>query len=72
MLASIHIYKTNINSFEQILKMDSILSNHSKINKWTIDIDDCDKVLRIESTHSEINDIILSLKPFYIYCETLN
>ncbi len=44
-MQSIHTYKTNINTVEQIKKADSILSKHSKIKKWNIDIDDCDKVL---------------------------
>jgi len=70
-MQSIHIYKTNINTLEQIKKADSILSKHSKIQKWNIDIDDCDKVLRIESSQLEIFDIIGSLKPFNIYCEVL-
>ena len=71
MQPSIHIYKTNINTLEQIKKADLILSKHTKVKKWNIDIDDCDKVLRIESSQQEILDVIDSLKPFNIYCEVL-
>ena len=70
-MQSIHIYKTNINTLEQIKKADSILSKHNKVKKWNIDLDDCDKVLRIESSQQEIFDVIGSLKPFNIYCEAL-
>ena len=70
-MQSIHIYKTNINTVEQIKKADSILSKNNKIKKWNIDLDDCDKVLRIESSQQEIYDVIGSLKPFNIYCEVL-
>ena len=71
MQASIHIFKTNINTLEQIRKADSFLSKHSKIKKWNIDFEDCDKILKIESSQLETSDIIGSLKPFNIYCEAL-
>lgn len=71
METAIHIFKTNIHSVEQIKNADSFLSTHSKIEKWNIDLDDCDKVLRIESCPLVINDVIESLAPFNIYCEAL-
>jgi hypothetical protein len=71
MQTAIHIFKTNINSVEQIKNADSFLSTHTKIEKWNIDLDDCDKVLRIETSPHEINDVIQSLAPFNIYCEVL-
>ena len=58
MQVSVHIFKTNINTLEQI-------------KKWNIDLEDCDKVLKIESSQLETCDIIGSLKPFNIYCEVL-
>ncbi len=71
MQASVHIFKTNINTIEQIKKADSFLSKNSKIKKWNIDLEDCDKILKIESSQLETYDIIGSLKPFNIYCEVL-
>ena len=71
MQTAIHIFKSNINSVEQIKNADSFLSTHAKIEKWNIDLDDCDKVLRIESCPLVINDVIESLEPFNIYCEAL-
>lgn len=71
MQPAIHIFKTNINTVEQIKKADSFLSAHTKIKKWNIDLDDSDKVLKIETCPLEINDVIISLKPFNIYCEVM-
>lgn len=71
MQASIYIFKTNINTLEQIKKANSFLSKNSKIEKWNIDLEDCDKVLKVESSQLETCDIIGSLKPFNIYCEVL-
>jgi hypothetical protein len=68
---TILVYKTNINTLAQIKTVDTILSKQSEIKKWNIDIDDCDKVLRIETSKSEMNNLIGSLKPHHIYCEEL-
>ena len=71
MQSEIHIFKTNITTLEQIRKVDRILSNQSEIQKWNIDIDDCDKVLRIETSSLEMENVIGILKPHHIYCEEL-
>ena len=71
MQQSILVFKTNITTFEQVIKVNSILSKQSEIQKWNIDIEDCDKVLRIETSKPEINNVIDILKPHHIYCEEL-
>lgn len=71
MQSAIHIFKTNINSVEQIKKADSFLSRNSKIIKWNIDLEDQDKILRIETSPAEIHNVIGKLKPLNIYCEVL-
>ena len=71
MQPTLHIFKTNINSIEQIKKADLFLSTNAKVKKWNIDIEDCDKVLKIESSQLETVDIIGNLKSFNIYCEVL-
>jgi hypothetical protein len=68
---TILIYKTNINTIAQMQAVDNILSQQSDIKKWNIDIDDCDKVLRIETSATEMENVICSLKPHQIFCEEL-
>lgn len=68
---TILIYKTNINTIAQIQAVNNILSQQSDIKKWNIDIDDCDKVLRIETSATEMENVIGSLKPHQIFCEEL-
>ncbi|MDQ3047017.1 MAG: hypothetical protein M3R27_05665 [Bacteroidota bacterium] len=70
MKPEIHIFKTNITSVRQIKTMDTILSGHSGISKWNLDIEDCDKVLRIESKISA-SEVIDVLEPHLIYCEAM-
>lgn len=71
MAQSILIFKTNITTFEQVIKVNSILSGQSEIQKWNVDIEDCDKVLRIETSEPETKNVIDILKPHHIYCEEL-
>jgi hypothetical protein len=71
MTQSILIFKTNITTFEQVIKVNNLLSGQSEIQKWNVDIEDCDKVLRIETSEPETKNVIDMLKPHHIYCEEL-
>ncbi len=68
---SILIFKTNINTLAQVKLADNILSAKEEIQKWNIDLEDCDKVLRIESSSLETQNVIDILKMNHIYCEEL-
>ena len=65
------IFKTNINTLAQLKTADGILSAKEEIKRWNIDIDDCDKVLRIETSELKTVDVIDVLKLNNIYCEEL-
>ena len=71
MQPSLYIFKTNINTMDQLRKADHVLSNRTEIQKWNVDIDDCDKVLRVETSQLLIESVIGILKPHAIYCEEL-
>ena len=71
LMNSILIFKTNINTLAQLKTADSILSATEEIKRWNIDIDDCDKVLRIETNALQTVDVIDVLKLNNIYCEEL-
>ena len=71
MESEILIFRTNINTFDQLKKVDTILSGQTAIRKWNIDLDDCDKVLRIETSILQIENVIDFLKPHDIFCEEL-
>ncbi|UIR56935.1 hypothetical protein LZQ00_03750 [Sphingobacterium sp. SRCM116780] len=55
------IFKTNIATPQCKDKLQPVLDQHEEISLWTIDQDDCDCVLRIESntlSHQQINTLI--------------
>lgn len=65
------VYKTNLTDAKRIKDVESLLDVHPHIIKWNVDLDDCDKVLRIVSRNiagAEIENILLSAG---YYCEEL-
>ena len=54
---NIHIFKTNITNINHVLNLSRYIANIDGIRKWNIDLQDCDKVLRVEA---------LNLSPYYI------
>ncbi|MGB0390192.1 MAG: hypothetical protein ACPGD5_01395 [Salibacteraceae bacterium] len=43
------VLKTDIQTERKLRLFCPILDNHSEIKSWSIDLEDCDKVLRIEA-----------------------
>jgi hypothetical protein len=65
------VFKTNLSDAKRIGEVESSLDIHPGIYKWNVDLDDCDKVLRIVSKSiaaPEVENIILSAG---YYCEEL-
>jgi hypothetical protein len=71
MQPSVLIFKTNISTLEQLRKVDSTLSHRAEIDKWNVDLDDCDKVLRVETKVLETSNVMEMLRSQQIYCEEL-
>lgn len=67
----IHIFKTSVKNKTQIkrlkLSFDLIIPNL----KWNFDLEDCDKILRIESNENIIQTIISLLNSNRFDCEEL-
>ena len=47
----IEVFKTNVQEFTQAQRLVALLQRHFPGNKINFDLDDCDKVLRVEGTH---------------------
>jgi hypothetical protein len=65
------VFKTSIKNKIQVMKLkphiDKILPNA----KWNFDLDDCDKILRIDTTKNAGLEIIDLLKMHNYSCEEL-
>jgi hypothetical protein len=67
----ISVYRTNITQWQQIRTMEKIISSYSGIEKWNVDIEDCDKVLRIEAIRKTHEKLISRLREENIFCEPM-
>ena len=65
------IFKTNVESEEQLQQAAELLDSNYSILKWNIDRDDIDNVLRIESRHSNTDDIMKVMVDAGFLCEEL-
>jgi hypothetical protein len=67
---AILIFKTNIN--KRLLKSTAqIFNTKESIERWTVDLEDKDKVLRIKSTDNNPHIIVDELAKIGIKCQEL-
>lgn len=68
----IHILKTNIKTKLAVNTIKLLFNAHPDVVKWSIDLEDVDKVLRIETNKTlQQKDIIEQVKSRGFYCEEL-
>jgi hypothetical protein len=68
---NLHIFKTNIKLKKDVNKVKSFLAADESIIKWNVDRQDSDKILRIESSSDNPNEIIKTIKHAGYDCEEL-
>ena len=65
------VFKTNLTDVKRISDVESYLDIHPHIQRWNVDLQDCDNILRIETNYLqgvEVEKILLSAG---YYCEEL-
>ena len=65
----VHIFKTNISTLRQLKMAELLLSRENRIERWNVDIEDCDKVLRVETDALNESQIVTLMRREEIYCE---
>ncbi len=68
---NILIFKTNLESPELINRAKPLLQNLQGINRWNVDMHDCDNVLRIEAIELSPRSVEQILQEAGYYCEEL-
>lgn len=71
LLPDIHVLKTNILNVEDLNKLVPVLTDEFRILKWTVDLHDVDKVLRIESNDISQQEVIELISAAGYCCEEL-
>jgi len=70
-LQNILIFATDIKTESEKQQISSCLDTHLEISKWTIDQEDIDCVLRIESDTLNEEQIIQLISEYHFSCRTL-
>lgn len=67
----IFVFKTSVKNKIQIKKLKPHLDKTLRNEKWNFDLEDCDKILRIDSKENIVSNIINLLKIHNFDCEEL-
>ena len=67
----ISVYKTDVNAKSKLRKAKPVLNRILLDSKWNFDLEDCDKILRVESYISFSEILIKELSQIGIHCEEL-
>jgi hypothetical protein len=67
----IYVFKTSVKSKKQAKKLKLHIDKTLPNAKWNFDLEDCDKILRIDSEENIIFPIINLLKNHNFDCEEL-
>lgn len=65
------VFKTDISTDNDVRNVAQLLREETRIKKWTIDRNDIDNVLRIESLELAVEEIALLVKQSGYRCEEL-
>jgi len=65
------LLKTIPHNYNDIRGMSIVLDNHFRVLGWNIDLDDCDKILRIESEGIQVSEVVHLLHKIGIWAEEL-
>lgn len=68
---SVLLFKTNIRSLYQQLRLKFLLDQFAQIERWCIDLEDQDRVLKVVSRNLLPEDIILPVRDLGFECAEL-
>jgi hypothetical protein len=67
----IYVFKTSVKTKNQVKKLEPHINTILPNEKWNFDVEDCDKILRIDSEENIALKIIDLLRNQKFYCEEL-
>jgi hypothetical protein len=68
----IEVFKTNVQEFSEAQKLVILLRRHFPDSKINFDLDDCDKVLRVEGTNLRIEKVMTLITKKGFLCKVLD
>ncbi|OQP47529.1 hypothetical protein A4H97_05055 [Niastella yeongjuensis] len=68
----IEVFKTNVQEFSEAQKLVALLLRHFPNSKINFDLDDCDKVLRVEGNNLRIEKVMTLVTEKGFLCKVLD
>ena len=68
----IEVFKTNVQEFSEAQKLVALLRRHFPDSKINFDLDDCDKVLRMEGNNFRIEKVMTLVMEKGFVCKVLD
>jgi copper chaperone CopZ len=65
------IFKTNLDNPVLVNRVQPVIQNIPGVQRWNVDIQDCDNVLRVEATEVSPRSIEAVLQDAGYYCEEM-
>lgn len=65
------VFRTSMQLEHDVKKVSCLMNNEHRIQRWNVDLHDCDKVLRIETDSLEVDEVIQLVTQAGYYCEEL-
>ena len=65
------IFRTNLRFKKDVQKLGLLLDQLPAVKRWNVALDDCDRILRVESDHLPAGDIIHLVQETGYFCEEL-
>jgi len=66
-----HIYKTQVVQETHLNDLAFVLNNHPEVHRWYIDLEDIDRVLKVETANLSENAVLELVQGKSIFCEVL-
>lgn len=67
----IYVFKTSVNDQTAVWQLTPLLNNLLQQSAWNFDLDDCDKILRIDSPNDISKNVVKGFESLGFYCEEL-
>ena len=67
----IYVFKTSVKTKSQVRKLKPKLNSILPMDKWNFDLDDCDRILRIDSDEQTVQKVTDLLGQHAIHCKEL-
>ncbi|MFZ6053344.1 hypothetical protein [Halocola ammonii] len=65
------VFKTSVETFEEVRKLHPALQRLVGSEPWNFDLEDCDRILRVESPYIGSGSVIETLSAHGFHCEEL-